>query len=104
MMVNVIVYDKNSISRIAKRTLDFFSNEKSAHATKNFLLLNGIYFRFHTNSVTINAFNQKRYSKNEITDCLYYIFKNEEIHISNETTTKYIKQLTSPTCFDSFIY
>ncbi|MBQ4517682.1 MAG: hypothetical protein II997_03745 [Clostridia bacterium] len=102
-MINIVLYDEESIVRIAERVMIFFSNEKDMRTTNDTVWLKGAYFRFRSRSITINLYDNNFLLKDNILKSLNYILSGEEIYISNSCQKKeYFNFVNSSTNFDTF--
>ena len=103
MMINIVLFDEESVIRIGKKAMAFFSEHTSLRTTENTIWLNGLYLRFYPKLITVNSFNPAVLPHEHLMECLSYILNGEEVFVSaGRQNNKYIKSVNQTTCFDSF--
>ena len=55
MMVNIVLFDEESIIRIGKKAMEFFSGYSGLRTTENTIWLNGMYLRFYPKLITVHS-------------------------------------------------
>ena len=103
MMINIVLFDEESIIRIGKKAMEFFSDYSGLRTTENTIWLNGMYLRFYPKLITVNSFNPTVFPHEHLIKCLSYILNGEEVFVSAaRQNSKYIDSVNQATCFDSF--
>lgn len=103
MMINIVLFDDESVIRIAKRAISFFSNFEGFRTSEDIIWLNGVYVKFSPRLITLNSSKSNNCTDNEIYCGLKKILHGEEIYLSDDKQrNKYIKSVDSSTAFDSF--
>lgn len=98
MMIKIVLFNKDSMIRIAKRTKRYFKGTQNMRGLKNILWLEGGYIKFTPRLITINQIKPDVY---DLQDYLKEVMKNEEIYISDDKTNgKYIEEVKNDTSFD----
>lgn len=100
MLINVFLYDNNSVIRIAERATKVFSDFLGYRVTSNTVWFNGMYLKFADKMLVLNVFNSNVVSEDEITEHLKKILLGEEVYISNNyQSEKYIEKVNDSTVF-----
>ncbi len=102
MMVNIVLYDDESVVRIAQRAAKRFSNYKGFRTTKDTIWLKGMYLKFAPRMLILNIFNENALSEDIITGCMKDVLLGEEVYISDDYSyQKYIDRVKSSTNLES---
>ena len=103
-MINIILFDDESIIRIANRSVKYFSSMCGYRTTKDTIWVNGLYLRFYSKLITLNAYSST-FQKKDVFDCLSYILSGEEVFLTdiNQKRT-YISVVNSSTDFDAILF
>ena len=103
MIINIILYDSNSTIRIAEKAINYLSSHMNFRISGNTIWTNGLYLRFSSNAIIMNAYNSNRYSSKDLYDCLRKILDGEEVFLSNQDDFRqYIDNVNYLTTFDKF--
>lgn len=104
MMLNVVLYNENSVINIAKKAKKYLSKQEHFRTTNDTIWTNNLYLKFSPNLITVNAFQPNLVTKQDISDCLLYILGGEEIFISNnQQENAYIEKVDHTTKFEDFL-
>lgn len=99
-MINVILYDDNSLVRIAQKAVEVFSNYNGFRTTRDAIWLKGMYLKFAPRMLILNVFDSSIISEEEIKESLKNILLGEEIYVSdNFQFQKYINKVDTSTDF-----
>ena len=101
-MISIVLYDDESIIRIADRTIRYFAPHNMLRITEESIWLSGLYFYFRPRQILVNQFDPTVFSKEQLIECLTYVLNGERISIfGNKQNKKYIDNVNSKTNFDS---
>lgn len=104
MMVNIVLYDDESVVRIAQRAVRCFSNYRGFRTTKDTIWLKGMYLKFAPRMLTLNIFDANALSENVIIGCLKDVLLGEEVYISDDYSfQKYIDRVKSSTNLENVL-
>lgn len=99
-MINIVLFNDESVIRIATKAINYLSNSFSLRITKDAIWIDGLYLRFYDRLITLNDYSSA-FSKKDIINCLNYILSGEEVFISNDNQNKiYISVVNASTNFD----
>ena len=61
-MINIVLFDEESIIRVATKAINYFSSDSSVRITEDTIWVNGLYLRYilSDEEVFISSTNQKR--------------------------------------------
>lgn len=100
MMINIVLYNDESIIRIVQRAIRLFSNYKEYRTTRDTIWLNGMYLKFTPKMLILNIYDTNIYSIDEVISYLKKILLGEEVYISdNHQFQKYIDKVNYSTVF-----
>lgn len=101
-MINIVLFDEESIIRVATKAINYFSSDSSVRITEDTIWVNGLYLRFYSKLITMNVYSPI-FSKDNIQSCLSYILSDEEVFISiTNQKMIYIDTVNAATNFDIF--
>lgn len=101
-MINIVLFDDESVIRVATNAINYFSTDYSMRTTKDTIWVNGLYLRFYSKLITLNAYNST-FSNDDICNCLSFILHNEEVFITNREQKRiHIDAVGATTNFDAF--
>ena len=99
-MINVVLYDDNSIIRIAQRAVELFSDYGGFRTTKDTIWISGMYLKFAHRMLVLNIFDDSSFSDDEIIECLRKVLFGEEVYVSDNCQfQKYIEEVNTSTDF-----
>lgn len=102
MMINIVLYNENSVINIAKRATKYLSKQALFRTTSDSIWISGLYLKFSSNLIVANNFATDKYSQKQLCDCLLYILEGEEVFVSSEKyKKKYIETVSCSTDFDN---
>lgn len=100
-MINIVLFNDESIIRVASKAINYFSTDCSIHTTEDTIWVNGLYLRFYPKLITLNAYSST-FSKDDIYNCLSFILSNEEVFITTSNQKRlYIDTVDVTTNFDA---
>ena len=103
MMINIVLFNDESVLRIAKRAVAVFSGYEGYRTSENIIWLNGFYVKFLPKIITLNFSQTNHRFDNDIIHGLKTILYGEEVYLSDDKRrSKYYKSVESSTLFDSF--
>lgn len=104
-MINVILYDENSIIRIAQRAVEFFSDYGGFRTTRDTIWITGMYLKFAPRMLILNIFDSSDFSDDDIIECLRKVLLGEEVYVSDNCQfQKYIDKVNASTDFQIASY
>lgn len=103
-MINIVLFDNESIIRIADRAIKYFSSRCSLRTTEDTIWIDGLYLRFYPQLITLNAYNPT-ILKEDIFEFLSYILSGEEVFVTDGNQNRiYISVVDSSTDFDAILF
>ena len=104
MMINIVLFDNNAILRIATKAIEYMSKKGNLQTTNDTIWFNGLYMKFSSRIITLNAYNRV-YSIEAINKYLNYILMGEEVYVTNVSQKGiYVSSVNSSTNFDSILF
>lgn len=104
-MISVILYDNESIVRIAQRAVEIFSDYEGFKTTRDTIWLKGMYLKFAPRMMILNVFDSNVLSVDEIIKCIKNVLFEEEVYVTDNCRfQKYIDKVNESTEFDVVIY
>lgn len=101
-MINIVLFNDESVIRIAERAKDYFSEFDGFRIRDDIIWLKGFYLKFSPTIITVNTINSNFCFNNSIYEGFKYILYGEEVYLSNSKLEgEYIKKVNSSTLFDS---
>lgn len=99
-MINVVLFNDESVLRIATKAIKYLSNSSGLRITKDTIWIDGLYLRFHDRLITLNDYSST-FSEKDIINCLNYILSGEEVFVTDTNQNKiYINAVNASTNFD----
>lgn len=96
-MISIVLYDDNSLLRIATKAMKYFSN-RDFRTTDDSIWIEGLYLRFYSNMITFNGYSTA-FPKENIYKCLNYILSGEEVFVMDENKKIYLSDVNESTNF-----
>lgn len=104
-MISVILYDDESIVRIAQRAVELFSNYGGFRTTSDTIWLKGMYLKFAPRMLVLNVFDSNAFSEDKMTECIKNVLLGEEVYVTdNRQFQKYIGEVNVTTEFGVLTY
>lgn len=101
-MINIVLFNDESVLRIARRAISFFSDFKGFRTSEDIIWLNGVYVKFSPRLITLNSSKSNKCTNNISSFWLNKILHGEEIYISDDKQRgMYIQSVGPSTAFDS---
>lgn len=103
-MISVVLFDKEAVCRIIKRAKKYFLEDSILGISECTLWLNGCYMEFKPDSIIINPYNLKLFSRQDVLICLSNLLLGEEAYISDSNQhSQYFTKVTPSEKFDGFL-
>lgn len=100
MIISIVLFDDESLYRVARRATKFFSKYEGFRTTNDSIWVRGLCLSFSPGLVILNDYNSVL-SKENMNECLNFILDGEEICISNMINRNiYINCVTEALDFD----
>lgn len=95
MIINMILYDNETISRVSQKTFDFFDKNKCKRFYEDSIWLDDMYIEFCKRLVTINIYNDNSNWEKIVNEYLNNVFTNEEVCINYNEESQYYKSFSN---------
>lgn len=103
-MINVVLFDEESIIRIAQRAKVYFSNYIDLRVNSDTIWVKGLYIKFYPRQIIVNTFYPTTFTLSDIFNCLTYVLDGEEVFISDDKHKReYIDAVNAQTNFHAFL-
>ncbi len=102
-MVNIVLFDDQSVDRVAAKAMAYFSTNYNLRITEDTIWADGLYLRFYPKLITLNIYDPTLI-KDDIYHSLNSILSDEEVFITDGKQKKiYIDSVNASTDFDSIL-
>ncbi len=105
MLINLVFYENEAVTKIIKKTAEYFKNDPNFRISDNTIWLGYMYIKFGVKYISINIYNEKIDWKPIVREYLRIILENEEVFISSnnngKSNSQYFERVTSESDIES---